>query len=153
MILLEETKMERFGKKLTFEEAGVIRKKLSRIKRIMHVGTTIYYDSIPAEEQEHELDLRFYIEYGLLPNEFLKNLLSNNILGIDSGNLQYIDNWIIYMRRFLPEKSYGSKKKFRHWMKNRNKVIFSYGLSYQSVYNYYLYRYRLECEERYKNGK
>jgi len=74
-------------------------------------------------------------------------------LEIDSGNLQYIDNWIIYMRRFLPEKSYGSKKKFRHWMRNRNKVIFSFGLAYQNVYQYYLYLCRLEREERCKNGK
>lgn len=75
------------------------------------------YDRLPGHMQA---GARRYIEQGLEPGHFLRNVLANDLVGAvsraDSVNKQSLPEWAMWLHNDIPSGAWGSEEKVIRWI-------------------------------------
>jgi hypothetical protein len=65
--------------------------------------------------------LKLYVEHGILPGDFLTELLSNDLVEAfrraDDNNTAAMRGWVAFLYNELPRECWGSRDKVQAWCK------------------------------------
>jgi hypothetical protein len=79
-----------------------------------------WLDTLPSYMQD---GIRQYLEEGVIPGKFLRNILMNNLVQsfghADQHNKVAMEEWVNFLFNYLPANAWGSEEVVNRWSAER----------------------------------